>query len=187
MIYLIGGASRTGKSELAKKILEKNNISWIPLDIIRNAITDLLPKHDVTKGDNSWLTLPERFYPVLEKIIEGINNEKLSFVLEGDCFFPEQIDQLVKKSFTVRACFLGSSTIDAKLLRSMNSNNWHQSKSDTELEELSTIIKKASELFKQKCLENNLRYIDVGQLEDAKFEEAYKSLIEFKGAIPAVL
>ena len=144
MFYFIGGTSRTGKSTTAKKLADERNLQLVELDTIRNQLPN---RPDVPDK------IPEWFYPHLEKIAQEKNNTKLSCVFEGDCFYPEQMAKLAKQFF-LKVCFLGSSTIDASLLR--NTNGWHQYKNDVELVELATMIKDVSEKFKTKCLENNL-------------------------------
>lgn len=183
MIYLLGGASRTGKSKFAEEILRSKQIIWIPLDIIRNAILPLLPTHNLNDGNDPWLTMPKRIYPVLEKIIQGFNNEKRDCIIEGDSFFPEQISDLLQKNFPTRACFIGSSTIDREFLRSMTKeSDWSRGMTDSELDNLAIKVKEASEIFKQKCAEYNFQYIDIKKHEEDKTNQIETVLFEVESS-----
>ncbi len=175
MIYFLGGAPRTGKSKFAEDILRDKHILWIPLDIIRNAIIKLLPPHDLRGGNDEWITLPKRIYPVLEKIAEGINNERRDCIIEGDCFFPEQIQALIQKSLPIKVCFIGSSSIDAEYLKAKE--GWHNNQG-VDLNTVVEKIKNCSEIFKQKCIENSFKYIDIGKHDSVKFEEVKTVLFE---------
>ena len=44
MIYLIGGAPRSGKTILSKRIAQKNGIPWISTDTIRSIVLACTPK-----------------------------------------------------------------------------------------------------------------------------------------------
>ncbi len=160
MIYFIGGASRTGKSALAQKVANEKNISWSSLDSERDKLTG---KPDDTEEIPVW------FYPKLEELVKERSDSGIDHIFEGDCFYPEQITMLAKQ-FSVRVCFLGSSTIDANFLSSID--GWHLG-NGIDLNVVATKVKERSEIFRRKSLENNFQYIDVGKHEE--------------GAIPAVL
>jgi 2-phosphoglycerate kinase len=111
MIYLIGGAPRTGKSILGQQFAANQKISWIS--------TDLLVELLRVKGDEGvkteWDAAPqaietnaEWFYPYLERFIWGISAQIDGYVIEGVDFLPKQVAQLAA-AYRVRTVFLGRS------------------------------------------------------------------------------
>jgi len=169
MIYFIGGASRTRKSTFAKRISEQRKIQFIELDQIRNKLLD---RPDNPDRVSEW------FYPYLESFVRNNIKTKSNYILEIDLFNPEQVIEL-RKNFPLRACFIGSSTIDGEFLRNMNSERgWHLGMTDTELDDLAVKIKNISEIFKQKCEENDFQYIDVEKHENDKLNEIQTALFE---------
>ena len=111
MIYLIGGAPRSGKSILGQRFSAKLKIGWTS--------TDLLIALLQLKGDecvkNEWNASPEAirtaadwFFPYLERFIWGATSLSDSYTIEGVDFLPEQVAQL-SSQYPIRSVFLGCS------------------------------------------------------------------------------
>ncbi len=85
MIILITGASHTGKTALAQKLLEKNNSPYLSIDhlkmgLIRSKNTDLTPLSD----DNE---LTEYLWPIVREMIKTAIENKQNLIVEG-CYIP---------------------------------------------------------------------------------------------------
>lgn len=169
MIYFLGGASRTGKSKYAKRVAEEMVLKYIALDQERNRLNGR-PNH--SDEVSPW------FYSHLKKFIEEKLDLKSNYILEIDLFYPEQVIELIK-SFPVRACFIGSSTMNTDTLRNMRCDtDWHQNMDDIQLENLATTVKDISAKFKQKCEETSFKFIDVFCHENDKLTEIQTALFE---------
>lgn len=91
MIVLITGASHTGKTLLAQKILKKYQYPYFSIDLlkmglIRSKNTDLTPEDDKELEDYLW--------PIVKEIIKTAIENKQNLVVEG-CYIP----------FDWRGCF----------------------------------------------------------------------------------
>jgi hypothetical protein len=111
MIYIIGGAPRTGKSILAQQISAKLKIGWISTDLL----VELLRAKNVAGTKSEWNASPEAittaaewFFPCLERFVWGVASMAESYVIEGVDFLPAQIAQL-SAHYQIRAVFLGCS------------------------------------------------------------------------------
>lgn len=85
MIILIAGASHTGKTVLAQKLLEKYKYPYLSIDhlkmgLIRSGNTELTPM-----SDDSELT--EYLWPVVREIIKTAIENKQNLIVEG-CYIP---------------------------------------------------------------------------------------------------
>lgn len=85
MIILITGASHTGKTTLAQKLLEKYNYPYLSIDhlkmgLIRSGNTDLTPLSD----DNE---LTEYLWPIVREMIKTAIENKQNLIVEG-CYVP---------------------------------------------------------------------------------------------------
>ena len=85
MIILITGASHTGKTALAQKMLEKYSYPYLSIDhlkmgLIRSGNTDLTPLSD----DNE---LTEYLWPIVLEIIKTAIENKQNLIVEG-CYIP---------------------------------------------------------------------------------------------------
>ena len=84
MIYLITGASHTGKTLLAQKMLEKLKIPYLSIDhlkmgLIRSSYTSLTPADDDKLTDYLW--------PVVREIVKTAIENRQNLIVEG-CYIP---------------------------------------------------------------------------------------------------
>lgn len=84
MIILITGASHTGKTVLAQKMLEQYKYPYLSVDhlkmgLIRSGYTELTPEDDNELTDYLW--------PVIREIIKTAIENKQNLIVEG-CYIP---------------------------------------------------------------------------------------------------
>lgn len=84
MIILITGASHTGKTVLAQRLLEKYKIPYLSIDhlkmgLIRSGYTKLTPEEDSALKDYLW--------PIIREIIKTSIENGQSLIIEG-CYIP---------------------------------------------------------------------------------------------------
>ena len=84
MIILISGASHTGKTVLAQKLLEKYQYPYLSIDhlkmgLIRSGQTDLTPMDDDALTDYLW--------PIVREMIKTAIENKQNLIAEG-CYIP---------------------------------------------------------------------------------------------------
>ena len=84
MIILITGASHTGKTLLAQRMLEQYNYPYLSIDhlkmgLIRSGNTDLTP------GDDDALT--EYLWPIVREIVKTAIENRQNLIVEG-CYIP---------------------------------------------------------------------------------------------------
>ncbi len=85
MIIIITGASHTGKTALAQKLLEKYKFPYLSIDhlkmgLIRSGYTNLNPLSD----DNE---LTEYLWPIVREMIKTAIENKQNLIVEG-CYVP---------------------------------------------------------------------------------------------------
>ncbi|MBE6023419.1 MAG: ATP-binding protein [Cellulosilyticum sp.] len=84
MIVLITGASHTGKTVLAQKLLEKTKYPYVSIDhikmgLIRSGYTNLTPSDDYELVGYLW--------PVVREMIKTAIENKQNLIVEG-CYIP---------------------------------------------------------------------------------------------------
>ena len=84
MVILIGGASHTGKTVLAQKLLERYHYPYLSIDhlkmgLIRSGQTCLTPMDDDKLTDYLW--------PILREIIKTAIENRQNLIVEG-CYIP---------------------------------------------------------------------------------------------------
>ena len=85
MVILISGASHTGKTLLAQKLLEKYKYPYLSIDhlkmgLIRSGHTNLTPMSDDGK-------LTEYLWPIVREMVKTAIENKQNLIVEG-CYIP---------------------------------------------------------------------------------------------------
>ncbi|MEM6690243.1 MAG: hypothetical protein AAF664_12490 [Planctomycetota bacterium] len=107
MLFFLGGASRTGKSWIAKQILQRNSIACLSLDWLVMGFTNGMPQcgiHDKLMPHE----IGNRMTPFIEKMCESMIWVGDECVIEGESVLPALTRRLSEKHpEQIRACFLG--------------------------------------------------------------------------------
>ena len=70
-LYPVGGAPRVGKSSLARRLLELDQIPFLPTDVLRTVLRRVLPKLDaIDQNPVDASLLAEFMYPHVEQAAE---------------------------------------------------------------------------------------------------------------------
>lgn len=85
MVILIGGASHTGKTSLAQRLLEKYKYPYLSIDylkmgLIRSGNAELTPTSDDT-------ALTEYLWPIVREMIKTAAENRQNLIVEG-CYIP---------------------------------------------------------------------------------------------------
>ena len=96
MVILIGGASHTGKTALAQKILERYRYPYLSIDhlkmgLLRSGHTQLTPMSD----DNA---LTAYLWPIVREMIKTAIENRQNLVVEG-CYIPFDYAQDFEPSY----------------------------------------------------------------------------------------
>ena len=84
MIFLITGASHTGKTLLAQRLLERTHFPYLSIDhlkmgLIRSGQTTLTPSDDAQLTDYLW--------PIVRELIKTVIQNRQNLIVEG-CYIP---------------------------------------------------------------------------------------------------
>lgn len=138
MIHYIGGAARSGKGILSRRLLRDLNLPYLSVDVLKMGLTRGLP--DLAfDPDAGGMQVAERIWPVVREMSLNLFAERVDYVFEGE-ILPKQVDATRRENPTqVKACFLGYSRIapEQKLdeIRRYSGypNDWPENYSDGDL------------------------------------------------------
>ncbi len=104
MIFLITGASHTGKTVLAQKLLEKYKVPYLSIDhlkmgLIRSKNTELTPMDDDQLTAYLW--------PIVREMVKTAIENKQNLIVEG-CYIPFDWEKDFEKEYLahIRYCCL---------------------------------------------------------------------------------
>jgi len=183
LLYLIGGASRSGKSTLARRLLDTRQVPFFCLDYLTSGLETGVPglgvRHEIPdqrRGELVW--------PVLCGLLRNIVEVEPRYVVEGDVLLPARVAEFTAAHRgRVRACFLGYSrcTTEAKraAIRSSPSavNDWVATLSDRDLGDLVAEMRDFSRYLESECARWGLEYFDGGASHAAALRRAEEYLV----------
>jgi len=166
MLYVVGGAARTGKSIIARRFLHETEIPYLSLDILMMGLAKGFPEHKIDPEDPDHLN-PERMWPVVRNMSRNIIEAGLEYLIEGVSILPEHVKELLEFHPTnIRACFIGYTRVTPEdKLRSIRQyfnfpNNWSKGHSDHQLLDLINNEIKHSVRLQNDCSRYNITYFD---------------------------
>lgn len=182
MLYLLGGASRGGKSKLARRFLDERRVPYMPLDVLMMGFARGLPEYGVGP------TLPapevaERLWPVVRGMAVTAAEDGVDYLFEGDSLLPRQAAELGRAlGEGVRVAFLGyADAPPAQKLRDIRSfgggpNDWVAGLPDDRLLEIAAKNAAFSARLREECAAFGLSYFDTSRDFSGALDAAFRHL-----------
>lgn len=183
MLYLVGGASRSGKSGLVRKLLAEKKVPYFPLDAVMMACS--------TRGEfNVYHShSPERrskaLWPFTQEILNTTSAYIKDYAFEGDYILPGNINAFRKRhpDRDLRAVFLGYAKMAPErklsdIRKYAASNDWTRLCGDDQLLEHIHAHIAFSVSLKAMCLQEGIAYFDVGDDFSGQLDNAYAYLTQ---------
>jgi hypothetical protein len=168
MLLFIGGAARTGKSILARRLLTEMQLPFLSLDVLKMGLTRGVPEF-VIDPDAGGLQVAERLWPLVREMSVSLLHDRIDYVFEGE-ILPQHVAALRHAHPTqIRACFLGYPTIspDRKLqeirAHGGHPNDWPLEYADTDLLIIVQREIAFSHYLQAECSRHQFRYFDMSQ------------------------
>lgn len=168
MIYILAGLAKSGKSLIAKKILESKHIQVISTDWIMMMLYHGNPNLniDVHKSD---ISVSRQLEPYIEGLITALISSKKDILIEGVHIQPQFARKLMDAHPNrIKSVFLGYKQItpEAKakelvLHASEIDNPWYMSMGEKELLKLTHYLQKESIKLEQSCQQFQQVYIEI--------------------------
>ena len=183
MIYILGGASRSGKTLLSRRAVSEKGIPYFPLDALFGGLANGVPQLDIMY-DQSFTERAEKIWPVAKPLLGFFFHEERDFLIEGDSILPVQVQELASEGNKVRACFLGYSEVSKEekiaLVRMYHQGtiDWTKDISDEEMLDLVDQMIEFSKYLKEECAKYDIEYFDISHNFEEPRKEAFNYLFE---------
>lgn len=166
MLYFLGGASRAGKSKLARRLLIERQLPYLSLDILLMGIANGVPSYG-HNPDESALVRGEQMWPLIRAMGVNILETDVDYVLEGDILLPRHVTELKQAhGEVVKACFIGYTEVPVKQklddirTKGGEANDWLQGSPDEYVRDLVERNTVFSVYLRDECARYGLRYFD---------------------------
>ncbi len=166
MLFLVSGASRSGKTLIAKKLLADRQIPYLSLDWLMMGFNDGIPEYGI--HHLLWPNeIAERMWPFLLGMIDSMLVNGMDYVIEGEAMLPQLLAELVARyPDRVKVVFVGYTEINVKDKVALvekhgdGENDWLTNESDEYITDHIGNMIAYSKMIKSGCAEYGLSYID---------------------------
>jgi hypothetical protein len=168
MLYMIGGAPRSGKTILARRMLAEHGLPYFSIDALIASLASAEPLLGLRVSDHP-LKRTEAIWPTLRKIVSDAARNGDEFLLEGDVLLPRQVMEFGfghGSHSGIQACFIGYADVDpAKKLRAIRHyaegrTDWTHELDDVRLLNLIGDLRTFSEYLRHECCHYKIPYFD---------------------------
>lgn len=181
MLYVLGGASRSGKTLLSRRAVVEKQIPYFPLDALLGSLVHGAPEMGM-RYEDSFTDRSNKLWPITKNMVKMFLDEENNYLIEGDSILPAQINELIVEGKSVRCCFLGFAelTKDEKLalVRKYHQGgvDWTKSISDEEMLPMIDEMIQFSKYLKEECAKYGIEYFDISHDFEGVRDEAFQYL-----------
>jgi 2-phosphoglycerate kinase len=183
MIYILGGAARSGKTLLSRRAVAERGVPYFPLDAVWGGLAGGAPQLGIT-WDQAFIERAERMWPITKPVLSFFFHEDADFLIEGDTILPKHVRELMDEGNAVRCCFLGYTELTSEeklaLVRTyeQGTRDWTNVISDEEMTRYVEEMIVFSTYLKSECERYGIPYFDISHDFDTPREEAFGYLFE---------
>ena len=168
MLLFIGGAARTGKGILVRRLLVERQMPYLSIDVLKMGLARGVPEYEIDP-DAGGIVVGERLWPLVREMSISLLHDDVDYVIEGE-LLPKHVAALRSNyPAQVKACFLGYTIImPAQKLHDIRTysgfpNDWSSNRSDPELLHIIGRMIAFSQYLKDECAAYSLPYFDTSR------------------------
>ena len=166
MLYLIGGAPRSGKTTLARRMLAEHGVPYFSIDTLIASLASAQPELGMRVSDPA-LKRMEIVWPTIRKVANDVLESGDDLLLEGDVLLPKHLIEFGHSNHAgIKACFIGYADVDpVKKLRAIREHvaagiDWTEELDDARLLNLIGELRAFSEYLRRECCHYKIPYFD---------------------------
>ena len=165
MLVFIGGAARTGKGMLVRRLLADMQLSYLSIDVLKMGLARGVPEYGLDP-DAGGIIVAEKLWPLVREMSVSLLGEGVGYSIEGE-LLPQHVEAL-RRAYPsqIKACFLGYAAITpAQKLYNIRThaghpNDWARTYTDTALLKIITREIAFSQYLMDTCARYDMHYFD---------------------------
>jgi putative acetyltransferase len=177
MVILIGGATRTGKTLMAQRLMEKYGYPYTSVDHIKMGLYRGL-KDDKYNPEQDYKLLAEELWPVVKGIIMTAIENKQNLILEGCYILPYMADDFTdeyRKEIIPFFILFSDEYIKTSYPVIFDNQSVIELRDGDDLEPMGRLLELHDEL-RNMCIEAGADFIDIHQDYENEIKEIYAKL-----------
>jgi len=184
IVYLIGGASRSGKSELCRRLSVAATCPYFHLDFLRQGVLAGIATILGNEPDDPESYANRVTHAIVPGLIENVIYNGLSYIIEGGWLQPQTAAK-VKRHYPnyVKVCFVGfpDADLDEMVARVRNNagqaNDWLSKRTDDEVKNFMRCQISGSLWYKQEAEKHGFIYCDTSHKFSENINNAVHDLL----------
>jgi hypothetical protein len=166
MLYVLGGASRSGKTLLARRAVAEKQIPYFPLDALFYSLVYGVPELGV-RHENTLMERPHKMWALTKPCLNYFLKEERDYFVEGDSILPSQLNELTAEGKPIKCCFVGYTELDKDkklaLVREYHQGDadWTKDIPDEEMLAMIDEMIEFSKYLQEECATYDIKYFDV--------------------------
>jgi adenylate kinase family enzyme len=172
---IINGASRSGKSTVAKRIAKKFNMSYIPFDSIVSTLENLYPCTGIKHLDDNK-HMSKNLSVLLQEFIKHLAYEDIHYVIDLYQIYPVDLAKIVddEKHLVV---YFGYPNLKAEekldlIKKYAREKDWTRHTPDSQMIDILNLFISENQLMQEECKKTNYRFFDTGESFEEAIQEA---------------
>jgi hypothetical protein len=181
MLYILGGAARSGKSIITRRILAEKRIPFFCLDHLAIGAATTFPQLQIDL-DSDDAQVGEIIWPLVKSMATLIIKDKIDYLLEGALIQPENANDLLSAfPSAVHACFVGYAEADIEekfaQVRQFGGgpDDWMMQFDDATVRNELERLKLVSKVIREDCEKYQLQYFEISN----DFGKSIEAVIEY--------
>ncbi len=169
MVYIISGTSRSGKTLIAKKMMQQYGVPYLSLDWLVMGFNNGIPEYGI--HHKLWPNeIAERFWSYFKAMLDSLIWSETDYIIEGEAILPELIQESLKKyPNTISICFVGypnisiDEKVEAVYAYSDGKNDWLTKESKQYVEDHIRNMIAYSQRIEKSCKQYDIKYFDTSK------------------------
>jgi hypothetical protein len=165
MLIFLGGAARTGKGILERRLLTEQRLPYFSVDVLKMGLARGAPEYAIDP-DAGAIAVAERIWPLVREMSHNLISEASPYLIEGE-ILPAQVAWL-RDEYPARVlgCFLGYPTISVEQKLSDlrryggHANDWPHSLPDDALRAIIEREIAFSQYLQAECAAHRMAFFD---------------------------
>jgi hypothetical protein len=197
MLYMIGGAPRSGKTMLARRMFGEHGVPYFSIDTLIANLASAMPEFGMRVSDPA-LKRMEVVWPMIRKVSSDVLRRDGDLLLEGDVLLPKHLMEFGHSTYAgIKACLIGYADVDpARKLRAIREHvadgtDWTEELDDARLLNLIGELRSFSEYLRRECCHYKIPYFDgstcfASAIRDAKVYLRSDARLEHLHVLPSL-
>lgn len=176
---IIVGASRSGKSTLAKQITSMLNISHFPFDAFVSTLEELYPQIGIKHVDDN-IDMSRKISRLLRVFVKHMEYEESRYLIDLYQVYPEDLKEILNQDFVI--LYLGYPFVEIKdklkqIKQHARKIDWTNDVSDEEMIEIITLFQNENKIMYEQCKKLGIPFFDTSTNFEKVIEDALQYIV----------